>query len=45
MYQEKGLKTILDDAKAQPIYSASIKEDELIKYNETVKGHKGKLQP
>ena len=33
MYQEKGFKSIFDDIKAKPIYSASIKEDEIIKPN------------
>ena len=35
MYQEKGFKTIFDDVKAKPIYSATIKEDEVIKPNKT----------
>ena len=35
MYQEKGFKTIFDDVKAKPIYSATIKEDEVIKPSKT----------
>ena len=31
MYQEKGFKTIFDDIKANTIYGATIKEDEVIK--------------
>ncbi len=31
MYQEKGFKTIFDDVKANRIYGATIKEDEVIK--------------